>query len=183
MKTNDSQVALWIRILEKLYERGYVHSGGWELPDRSKENVVETLAADLEEDQEDVQDSVDKMVDMYQVADWEYEKNDYSGLSVVKLSLTKKGFDIAHDHRTQERRLEWEIRQEKRHHKVNRAIALLTLGLVFVGIVEASVTGLVGKESPLWQVNGVLVFGVGFILIIGWALYEANLLQPWEKIE
>jgi DNA-binding MarR family transcriptional regulator len=91
--------------------------------------------------------------------------------------LTKRGFDVAHEIESRRRSKRREREQKKRQHSTNRAIGLLTLGLVLVGLIQASITAAAGVNSPLWQVNAFLVVGVGTVIGIGWLLYRDRMLS------
>jgi hypothetical protein len=84
----------------------------------------------------------------------------------VQYTLTEKGFGIAHDYHQNELDAERERRRDRRQHEVNRSIAVLTIGLVAVGLIQATITGMVGLGSPLWQVNTILFVGVLALVVI-----------------
>lgn len=94
----------------------------------------------------------------------------------VIYTLTEKGFSIAHDYHQNRLERERERRRNQRQHEVNQSIGILTLGLVFVGVIQATVTAMAGAGSTLYELNGALIAG---FLIFGIAValvWKAGLL-------
>ena len=94
--------------------------------------------------------------------------------------LTKKGFDVVHTRALRRHEQRMEDSRNRRQHSVNRAIGYLTLGLVLMGYIQATITALVGKYAPLWQVNGVLVIGVFVAVGLAVLLFQSGLLSTWD---
>ena len=92
-------------------------------------------------------------------------------------TLTEKGFSVAHSRSLRRHEQELEDSRNKRQHNVNRAIGFLTLGLVLVGLIQATVSALRGNSAPLWETNAVLGVGVLVVVVIGLLLWQSGLLS------
>lgn len=67
--------------------------------------------------------------------------------------------------------------RNQRQHDVNRAVGFLTLGLILMGLVQATITALVGKNAPLVEINGILGLGLVVAVGLGIPLYQTGLLS------
>lgn len=97
--------------------------------------------------------------------------------------LTETGFNVAHDLRVQRHQRNYEKNQDKRSHEVNRAIAILTLGLVSVGVVQVGSRAAVEIHSGWWQVYFWVGVGILVVLIMAIRLFQSGMLTSWNKEE
>lgn len=105
-----------------------------------------------------------------------------------EMRLTETGLRIAHERhlekersKREEQRAAYEKSRDQRQHDVNRAIALLTLGLVLVGTLQAAATATVG--AGLNEVVSFIPAALGFVslFILGTILWKAGLLSKLES--
>lgn len=93
--------------------------------------------------------------------------------------MSDEGFQVAHERWIQEQEDQRIRKQEvnedqraQRQHEVNRAIALLSLGLLVVTVIDSATRVFVGMES---YKNGFLAVGSGLLFIIVFAVIMSNL--------
>lgn len=98
------------------------------------------------------------------------------------LTLTEQGFRVAHDREIAFQELHREQQRSKREHKINQSIAVLTLGLVLIGIIRAAIVGMVEHDASLFEINAVLTLGVGVVLVILYLVWS-DVFDTWEPIE
>jgi len=99
-----------------------------------------------------------------------------------RFKITRKGFDVAHDRRVQDRRDQREDRRTKRQHEVNRAIAFLTLGVMGVTVLDSAVRVFLGRNS---YILALVIIGVGIAITIafGIVLYKLGLLSRASLVD
>lgn len=97
------------------------------------------------------------------------------------LTLTEKGFDVAHTRELRRQEQRREQKRDKRQHDVNRAIGFLTVGLLFTGFLQAWIAALVGEEARLLFINGALLLGFGVVVGIAVLLWTSGMLASWDS--
>lgn len=95
------------------------------------------------------------------------------------LGLTSRGFSVAHDREMRRRRDEQNQREAKQQHDVNLAIALLTLGLISVTVVDSAVQAFVGAGTILWAYSS-LSIGVALLIIFTIILARNGLISRYS---
>lgn len=105
-------------------------------------------------------------------------------------TLTEKGFDVAHSRELRRQEQRREQQRDKRQHGVNRAIGYLTLGLVLTGVLQMTITALLGIGSLSFSISNivlslslirVLLVGYGVVLGLGVLLWKSGMLAAWEN--
>lgn len=94
------------------------------------------------------------------------------------IGLTPRGFSVAHDREMRRQRDKEDQRKARQQHDVNLAVAILTLGLLSLTVVDSAVRAFVGGGSLNWAYAS-LVIGVILLISFGWILYWNELLSPF----
>lgn len=75
-----------------------------------------------------------------------------------------------------------EQQREKRHREVNRAIGVLTLGLVITGAFQVMMASFVDRGQVLYEYTLIrmnIIIIIYFLVI----LWRSSMLAPWDRIE
>lgn len=95
------------------------------------------------------------------------------------IGLTSRGFSVAHDREMRRRRDEQDRREAKQQHDVNLAVAILSLGLIAVTVVDSAVRAFVGAGTIVWAYTS-LILGVILFLAFAVVLYRNGLLSRFS---
>jgi hypothetical protein len=104
---------------------------------------------------------------------------DHDKRTGLYLGLTSRGFSVAHDREIQRRRDEQDLREAKQQHDVNLAVAILSLGLISVTVVDSAVRAFVGAEA-IFPASASLAVGVLLLIGFGIILYRNGLLTRFS---
>lgn len=170
---------IWAEVLRVLYDE----TGGprWGMAEQNEKERTEMISKaldrrDVEVDQHGIHVTLHRMAEVGLV--------DKEGTETrPPFTLTSKGFDVAHERQREEQRVKREKRRDKRQHEVNRGVGFLTLGLVFVGIIQAGVVALTDTHSPLWQVYGILMVGIVIVIGLFFWIQQTGMLASWNAEE
>lgn len=88
--------------------------------------------------------------------------------------LTAKGFDVAHERMMRRERIEHDREIGEQQDRTNRAIALLTVGLVLVTSLDSLVRALVGRQQDEWAV-GIAIVSIIVAVILVRVVSEAKI--------
>jgi len=170
---NHNQI--WADVLLELYTKDMV---GDSFDDYGYHEILrkKVISDSLEHgEEEDVYNSISSLEDLGLIS------SPPSGMRKQGFRLTKEGFEVAHEIDRRRRNDKREMLHNKRNHKVNRAIGLLTFALVVTGMVQATMTGMVGTETPVIRMNILLAAGGIFTIGILSYLYFEGLLTTWDE--
>lgn len=172
---------VWAAVLHALYEKGMT---GESFDEYGYHKFLRNraIAEEIEREPADVTRAVSEMIDKNLINDVP------TGRESQGYNLTAKGFDVAHTRSLRRQQQQREKRRDQRQHEVNRAIGFLTLGLVFIGFVQATIVAIVGFEAQLLPVQ-LIQFGLALIVLtlgllavvaIGVLLWRFGMLASWN---
>ncbi|WP_396613978.1 hypothetical protein ACH9L7_19780 (plasmid) [Haloferax sp. S1W] len=98
------------------------------------------------------------------------------------ITLTSRGFDVAHERSLRKEQREFEEEQTNRQNELNSAVGLLTMGLLVVAGAQLLVQS-IGVASLSTSVA--LAVGVAGLLVVGslaFKIYNSGLLEPYETV-
>jgi len=95
------------------------------------------------------------------------------------IGLTSRGFSVAHDREMRHRRDIQDQQKARQQHDVNLAVAILTLGLISVTVIDSAVQAFVGAETITWAYLSLVI---AVFLLIGFTavLYRNGLLSRFS---
>lgn len=148
----------WEQITLYLYENQTTID---EPPKRAKDEVIGKIAEGTEYSSEDVRDTLDYMRDVGLIE--ELKSNTGAG----PYGLSEKGFQVAHDKKLDDRRIQHEEKVALRQSKIEKLLTKFTGYLVLVGVIQALVS-LAQADSGVFLT---VVLGV-VIMILVYQLYN-----------
>jgi hypothetical protein len=182
-KTRDQrEIKDWERVLKAMYEteQSFIK--------RDSTHMIpmdHRLFDYLDLDHTEVVDAVEYLKDAGLI---DYVTKSSSDRNQSEYVLTDAGFKVIHDlelvrwkegieEARIERELEEEDRRAKRQHRVNRAIAFLTLGLMLVTVIDTAVRATVGvmNNDIGWVLTsiGLIVVGLFAFVMNRYGLFDA----------
>lgn len=169
--TNDEPT--WALILQAIYEYSMA---GESFDEHGYSELARqiAIAKEIDRDAAEVARSISQLVSIGLL-------NDVPGNRRRGYTLTKDGFDVAHTRSLRRDESQKEQARNKRHHEVNRAIGLLTIGLVFVGLLRATVVAMVGQGVSQMLLNATLGIGLFTVIVIVFILKKSGMLESWEQ--
>lgn len=95
------------------------------------------------------------------------------------IGLTSRGFSVAHDREMRRRRDLQDQQKARQQHDVNLAVAILTLGLISVTVIDSAVGAFVGAGTVTWAYIS-LVIAVFVLVGFTAVLYLNGLLSRFS---
>lgn len=95
------------------------------------------------------------------------------------IGLTSRGFSVAHDREMRRRRDIQDQRKARQQHDVNLAVAILTIGLISVTVIDSAVRAFVGAGTIIWAYLS-LVIAVFLLISFIAVLYRNSLLSRFS---
>lgn len=190
MSAEDSN-RWWSQIIDWMY-RQRISTGGIQATEHDKEVQVRRIMGVLDtDDRSAVLETLEYMTDVGLLTRIEFQFQS-GGVGRV-YGLDERGFEVAHQRQVRRDRIEEGRRKDKRQYEVNRGVAFLTLGLVFIGAIQSLATATNTVErirlSGKWfsSVTGpeiaffASLIGLFGVLVMGYFLWRAGLLSSWES--
>jgi DNA-binding MarR family transcriptional regulator len=164
----------WAVTLQALYEKGMAGDTFDKYGYHPLSRQI-AIAEEVGRDSSEVARSISKMIDVGLINDVPIAQRRRG------YTLTEKGFDVAHNRSLQKQEKRREQKMEKRQYDANRAIGVLTLGLVFVGVLRATISALVGTDAEHQFIHLTLVIGSIVVVVLVLLLAFSGMLSPWNE--
>lgn len=103
--------------------------------------------------------------------------------SLKYISLTSRGFDVAHERSLRNEQQEFEKEQTNRQNELSSAVGILTMGLLVVAGAQLLVQSI---SVASLSTSIALAIGVAGLLVVGsliFRVYNSGLLEPYETAD
>lgn len=103
--------------------------------------------------------------------------------SIKYISLTPRGFDVAHERSLRNEQQEFEEEQTNRQNELSSAVGILTMGLLVVAGAQLLVQSIAVASLSTSIALAIGVVGLLVVGVLAFRIYNSGLLEPYETTD